>query len=145
MKKLSLSILAVLLSVCLLFALSVQCAAAEVMGNPGMGENSAGENSAGDLNNGFIEGNPNNPNDGNNGSGFTPTTRTKAEMQTARTTVVSMGIPLTTMELRTVVLRTLTNPQLRRVKLPLRLTGTQKQAPASAGLCCWYGLSSLRR
>lgn len=66
MKKLSLSILAVLLSVCLLFALSVQCAAAEVMGNPGMGENSAG-----DLNNGFIEGNPNNPNDGNNGSGFT--------------------------------------------------------------------------
>ena len=71
MKKLSLSILAVLLSVCLLFALSVQCAAAEVMGNPGMGENSAEENSAGDLNNGFIEGNPNNPNDGNNGSGFT--------------------------------------------------------------------------
>lgn len=71
MKKLSLSILAVLLSVCLLFALSVQCAAAEVMGNPGMGENTAGENSAGDLNNGFIEGNPNIPNDGNNGSGFT--------------------------------------------------------------------------
>lgn len=73
MKKLSLSILAVLLSVCLLFALSVQCAAAEVMGNNGIGasENSGGTNSAGDLNNGFIEGNPNNPNDGNNGSGFT--------------------------------------------------------------------------
>ena len=62
MKKLSLSILAVMLSVCLLFALSVQCVAAEVLGNSGMG---AGEN---DLNNGFIEGNPNNPNDG---SGFT--------------------------------------------------------------------------
>lgn len=62
MKKLYLSILAVMLSVCLLFALSVQCAAAEVLGNSGMG---AGEN---DLNNGFIEGNPNNPNDG---SGFT--------------------------------------------------------------------------
>ena len=62
MKKLSLSILAVMLSVCLLFALSVQCAAAEVLGNSGMG---AGEN---DINNGFIEGNPNNPNDG---SGFT--------------------------------------------------------------------------
>lgn len=62
MKKLSLSILAVMLSVCLLFALSVQCAAAEVLGNSGMG---ASEN---DLNNGFIEGNPNNPNDG---SGFT--------------------------------------------------------------------------
>ena len=70
MKKLSLSILAVMLSVCLLFALSVQCAAAEVLGNSGMGasENSAGVNFAGDLNNGFIEGNPNNPNDG---SGFT--------------------------------------------------------------------------
>ena len=62
MKKLSLSILAVMLSVCLLFALSVQCAAAEVLGNSGMG---ASEN---DINNGFIEGNPNNPNDG---SGFT--------------------------------------------------------------------------
>ena len=62
MKKLSLSILAVMLSVCLLFALSVQCAAAEVLGNSGIG---ASEN---DLNNGFIEGNPNNPNDG---SGFT--------------------------------------------------------------------------
>ena len=71
MKKLSLSILAVMLSVCLLFALSVQCVAAEVMGNNGMGENTAGENSAGDINNGFIEGNPNNPNDRNNGSGFT--------------------------------------------------------------------------
>lgn len=65
MKKLSLSILAVMLSVCLLFALSVQCAAAEVLGNSGMG---AGEN---DLNNGFIEGNPNNPNNPNDGSGFT--------------------------------------------------------------------------
>ena len=65
MKKLSLSILAVMLSVCLLFALSVQCAAAEVSGNSGMG---ASENSAGDINNGFIERNPNNPNDG---SGFT--------------------------------------------------------------------------
>lgn len=79
MKKLSLSILAVMLSVCLLFALSVQCAAAEVLGNSGMG---AGEN---DLNNGFIEeiltirtteaGSP-------------QTARTKAEMQTARTTGV---------------------------------------------------------
>ena len=70
MKKLSLSILAVMLSVCLLFALSVQCVAAEVLVNSGIGasENSAGENLAGDINNGFIEENPNNPNDG---SGFT--------------------------------------------------------------------------
>lgn len=67
MKKLSLSILAVMLSVCLLFALSVQClAVGELTGNDGMGENIAG-----DINNGFIEGNPNNPNDGNDGSGFT--------------------------------------------------------------------------
>ena len=70
MKKLSLSILAVLLSVCLLFALSVQCAAAEVMGNNGSGFTSDNTNESGNANgsyNGGVNGDSTDDNGAANG------------------------------------------------------------------------------